>query len=477
MPWGESMVSKNKYLRQLPKVDEVLDLPDVRLLAGAYPRSMVVDGIRHVIDNRRSAILSLQEKDLISVELSMQAIIEELEGWLKEQYAPSLKRVINATGVVIHTNLGRSILSKSAIDAVMMAASNYSNLEFDLDKGARGSRHSHIESILTKITGAEAGMVVNNNASAVFLALSTLAAGKEAVVSRGQLVEIGGSFRIPDVMRQSGAILREVGTTNKTYIADYRAAVTENTALFMKVHTSNFRIIGFTHEALLEEMVNLSWELGIPIMEDLGSGVLIDLSRYGVVYEPTVQESVHAGVDVITFSGDKLLGGPQAGLVVGKAEFINRMKKHPLARAVRVDKMTLAALEATLREYLDMEAVRYKNPTIRMITTPADELKKRADKIAKMLANSLEDGFVVTTEPEVSKVGGGSLPLAELATTAVSVRAKSATANALEEALRRNDPPVIVRIKEDAALLDPRTIQDGEEGEILAAFEKVKQEL
>ncbi len=471
------MVSKNKYLRELPKVDEVLDLPDVRLLAGAYPRSMVVDGIRHVIDNRRSVILSLQEKDLVSIELSMQALIEELEGWLKEQYASSLRRVINATGVVIHTNLGRSILSKSAIDAVVMAASNYSNLEFDLDRGARGSRHSHIESILTKITGAEAGMVVNNNASAVFLALSTLAAGKEAIVSRGQLVEIGGSFRIPDVMRQSGAILREVGTTNKTYIADYRAAVTENTALLMKVHTSNFRIIGFTHEASLEEMVNLSWELGIPIMEDLGSGVLIDLSRYGVAYEPTVHESVHAGVDVITFSGDKLLGGPQAGLVVGKAEFINQMKKHPLARAVRVDKMTLAALEATLREYLDMEAVHHKNPTIRMITTPADKLKKRADKIAKMLVKSLEDGFVVTTEPEVSRVGGGSLPLAELATTVISVRTKSATANALEEALRRNDPPVIVRIKEDAVLLDPRTIQDGEEKEIVEAFEKVKREL
>ncbi|MCL6473368.1 MAG: L-seryl-tRNA(Sec) selenium transferase [Firmicutes bacterium] len=468
------MVVKNRYLRQLPKVDEILDLPDVKLLVNAYPRSLVVDGIRHVIDNRRTAILLLSNKELEGIELSSDSLIKELEVWLKDQYASSLKKVINATGVVIHTNLGRSILSKSAIDAVMMAASNYSNLEFDLDKGTRGSRHSHVESILTKITGAEAGMVVNNNASAVFLALSTLAAGKEAIVSRGQLVEIGGSFRIPDVMRQSGAILREVGTTNKTYITDYRNAVTENTALLMKVHTSNFRIVGFTHEVSLEELVDLGWELGIPVMEDLGSGVLIDLSRYGIEYEPTVQESVRAGVDVITFSGDKLLGGPQAGLVVGKAEFINRMKKHPLARAVRVDKMTLAGIEATLREYLDTEKVLKTNPTLRMITASADELKARAEKLSRSLAKILGDGFTVAVEPEFSKVGGGSLPLAELKTTVVAVRPKSIAVNELEEMLRKNEPPVVVRIKEDAVLLDPRTIQDGEEKEIMAAFEKVR---
>ncbi|MBE0448116.1 MAG: L-seryl-tRNA(Sec) selenium transferase [Actinobacteria bacterium] len=467
------MVSKNKYLRQLPKVDEVLDLPEVKQLSSTYPRPLIVDGIRQVIDGRRGAILSIPDKDLESIELSTSSLIKDLEDWLKKQYAPSLKRVINATGVVIHTNLGRSILSESAIEAVINAASSYSNLEFDLDVGARGLRHSHIESLLVRITGAEAGMVVNNNASAVFLALSTLAYGKEAIVSRGQLVEIGGSFRIPDVMRQSGAILREVGTTNKTYISDYRAAVTEETALLMKVHPSNFRIVGFTHEPTLEEMVGLSRELGIPIMEDLGSGVLIDLSMYGIPYEPTVQESVRAGIDVITFSGDKLLGGPQAGLVVGKAEIINRMKRHPLARAVRVDKMTLAALEATLREYLDMESARRKNPTIRMILTPADELKSRAENLARMLANSLGDGFVIITEPEISRVGGGSLPLAELPTTAVSVRCKFATANAVEEVLRRSEPPVIARIKEDAVLLDPRTIQEGEEREILSAFEGV----
>lgn len=470
-------MSKNIFLRQLPKVDEVLDYPDVKKLAAEYPRPLVVDGIRHVIDERRGKILSLSEKELKAVELSADGLVGELESWLKKEYALSLRRTINATGVVIHTNLGRSILSKAAIEAVVMAAGNYSNLEFDLEKGARGSRHSHIEQILTRITGAEAGMVVNNNASAVFLALSALAHGKEAICSRGQLVEIGGSFRIPDVMRQSGAILREVGTTNKTYIADYRNAVTEETALIMKVHTSNYRIVGFTHEPTLEEMVALGDELGLTVMEDLGSGVLVDLAKYGVAYEPTVHESVRAGVDIITFSGDKLLGGPQAGLVVGKTEFVNRMKKHPLARAVRVDKMTLAALEATLREYLDMDSIAQKNPTIRMITAPAGELEKRAKSLAKILSSKLGDGFDIKTEPEVSKVGGGSLPLAELPTTCVAVSAKRANANVVEELLRKNETPVIVRIKEDSVLLDPRTIQDGEEKEILAAFEQVRQVL
>lgn len=469
------MVSRNKYLRRLPKVDEVLDLPEVKQMSSAYPRNLIVDGVREIIEERRRLILSLPDKDLEEIEPSAISLVDSLEDWLKKQYTPSLKKLINATGVVIHTNLGRSILSESAIEAVVNAASNYTNLEFDLEKGSRGSRHSHVESILVRITGAEAGMVVNNNASAVFLALSTLSYGKEAIVSRGQLVEIGGSFRIPDVMRQSGTILREVGTTNKTYISDYRTAFNEETALLMKVHPSNFRIVGFTHEPALDEMVELSRELGIPIMEDLGSGVLIDLSLYGISYEPTVQESVRAGVDVITFSGDKLLGGPQAGLIVGKAEFIERMKKHPLARAVRIDKMTLAALEATLREYMDTEGVRRKNPTLRMIMTPGDELKARAEGIAKMVASGLGKKFSVTTEPETSRVGGGSLPLAELPTTVVSIKYSQMSANAIEELLRRNDPPVIVRIKDDAIMLDPRTIQEGEEQEILMALKRVEQ--
>jgi L-seryl-tRNA(Ser) seleniumtransferase len=504
---GRNKSDKNKYLRQLPKVDEVLDWPEVRVILDIYPRQAVVDGIREVIEGRRSDILgttgSLAAGDIgetqynsgtsisdtVLAKLSQDSIVNDIDSLLKKQFEPSMRRLINATGVVIHTNLGRSILSESAIDAVVKTATGYSNLEFDLEKGERGSRHSHVEGILTRITGAEAAMVVNNNASAVLIALSTLAHGREAIVSRGQLVEIGGSFRIPDVMRQSGAKLVEVGTTNKTYVDDYRVAVTDDTGLLMKVHPSNFRILGFTHEVSLEEIVMLGDELGIPVIEDLGSGVLIDLSRYGIEHEPTVQESVRAGVDVVTFSGDKLLGGPQAGLIVGRAEYIARMKKHPLARALRIDKMTLAALEATLREYLDMDAVCKKNPTLRMITMGEDELLAKAKAIASLLIGSIGDGFIVSTEKDVSRVGGGSLPLAELPTTVVTIKARGAgkkdeinmpcntgfaAVNDIQFALRRHDPPVIARIKEDAILLDPRTVQDGEENDILSAFMALK---
>jgi L-seryl-tRNA(Ser) seleniumtransferase len=470
-------------LRQLPKVDEVLSWPELQDLTAQYPRAIVVDAVRAVIDGRRETILSMEAAAPAkeSVDLTGESLSGDVDAWIREQLKPSMRKLINATGVVIHTNLGRSILSESAVKAVAQAASNYSNLEFDLEKGERGSRHSHIEKILTRITGAEAAMVVNNNASAVLIALSTLSHGKEVIVSRGQLVEIGGSFRIPDVMRQSGARLVEVGTTNKTYISDYRSAVNEDTGLLMKVHPSNFRILGFTHEAELDEMVALGDEVGLPILEDLGSGVLIDLSRYGIEHEPTVQESVKAGVDVVTFSGDKLLGGPQAGLIVGKAEYISMMKKHPLARALRIDKMTLAALEATLIEYLDMETVCEKNLTLRMITMTPEVLQGRAEKLAEMLSGSLSGAFAVLTEKDMSKVGGGSLPLAELPTTVVSIKlrddGKAGSVNDIEAALRKSDTPIIVRIKEDAMLLDPRTIQSGEEDLILAAFEKIEQEL
>jgi L-seryl-tRNA(Ser) seleniumtransferase len=475
-----------------------------------HPRAIVVDAVRAVIDSRREKILSMDKTDETgmqtqageSVSLSRESLSGDIDAWVEEQLKPSMRKLVNATGVVIHTNLGRSILSESAVKAVARAASNYSNLEFDLEKGERGSRHSHIERILTKITGAEAAMVVNNNASAVLIALNALAHGKEAIVSRGQLVEIGGSFRIPDVMKQSGARLVEVGTTNKTYVSDYRSAIGEDTGLLMKVHPSNFRILGFTHEAALDEIVVLGDEAGLPVLEDLGSGVLIDLSKYGIEHEPTVQESIRAGVDVVTFSGDKLLGGPQAGLIVGKAEYITMMKKHPLARALRIDKMTLAALEATLIEYLDTDTVCEKNPTLRMITMTQEVLQDRAEKLAKMLSAGLDGVFDVTTEEDVSRVGGGSLPLAELPTTVVSVRLSSngedgslvgvnhanmnqtgaatrscQTINDIETALRKSDPPVIARIKGDSLLLDPRTIQTGEEETILAAFEKIMHKL
>jgi L-seryl-tRNA(Ser) seleniumtransferase len=303
----------------------------------------------------------------------------------------------------------------------------------------------------------------------VLLALSALAKGKETIVSRGQLVEIGGSFRIPDIMRQSGSTLVEVGTTNKTYISDYRAAVNENTALLLKVHPSNFRMVGFTQEVSLEELVELGYELGLPVMEDLGSGVLIDLTEYGIAYEPTVQQSIKAGADIVTFSGDKLLGGPQAGIIVGRRKYIEVMKKHPLARALRIDKLSLAALSATLRSYLDLDRAVKENPTLRMITRPIKELKQEATKMARKLAE-FEKQLEVSVEKEVSRAGGGSLPLADLPTYVVSVKPKALSINKLEAGLRSNDPPIIVRIKEDRILIDPRTLQKGEEKIIYQGF-------
>jgi L-seryl-tRNA(Ser) seleniumtransferase len=462
-------VLKNEILRQLPSVDEVLEQPTVKLLINSYPRQLVVDGIRSIIDNYRQHLLSIPEEKLSNISVSISQILPQIEEWLAQHYAPSLKRVINATGIVIHTNLGRSILSEEARKALNEAASFYTNLEFNLEKGIRGSRHMHVEELLVRITAAEAALVVNNNAAAVLLALSALAKGKETIVSRGQLVEIGGSFRIPDIMRQSGSTLVEVGTTNKTYISDYRAAVNENTALLLKVHPSNFRMVGFTQEVSLEELVELGCELGLPVMEDLGSGVLVDLTEYGIAYEPTVQQSIKAGADVVTFSGDKLLGGPQAGIIVGRRRYIEVMKKHPLARALRIDKLSLAALSATLRSYLDLNRAIKENPTLYMITKPIKELKREATKIARKLAE-FKKQLEVSVEREVSRAGGGSLPLADLPTYVVSIKPKALSINKLETSLRSYNPPIIVRIKEDKILIDPRTLQKGEEKIIYQAF-------
>ncbi|MCL5291933.1 MAG: L-seryl-tRNA(Sec) selenium transferase [Actinobacteria bacterium] len=461
-------MGKSENLRSLPKVDAVLEAPVVQELTGRYPRDLVVDGVRSVIDAWRREIL--EDGDASGGrDLSIEKLARDLQGWLEAKFEPSLKKVINATGVVIHTNLGRSLLSASAIKAAVLAASSYSNLEFNLETGERGSRHSHIERILCELTGAEAAMAVNNNAAAVLLALSAMAAGKEAIVSRGELVEIGGSFRVPDVMRQSGAVLKEIGTTNKTYASDYRVAVTEETALLMKVHPSNFRIVGFTHEAALAELVELGREISIPVMQDLGSGVLVDLRRFGLPYEPTVQESIEAGVDIVTFSGDKLLGGPQAGIIVGRKEYIDKMKKHPLARAIRLDKMTIAALETTLKEYLDLEKVVTTNPTLRMITEDKASVKRRADRLAKRIAGVAGGLADISVDREVARVGGGSLPLAEIPTAVVVVRPRISCA-ALEAGLLAGGSPVVVRVKDDALLIDPRTIQPDEEKELVEAF-------
>jgi len=466
-------VEKKEYLRQLSSVDEMLQLPAVQVLAETYPRSVVVEAIRTVINELRQTILSDNDlPDMDKLKLEPNHLVPLVSELVEKAMSPQLRRVINATGVVIHTNLGRSILCASAAEAVAEVAKSYSNLEFDLSKGARGSRHDHIEDLICTITGAESGMVVNNNAGAVLLALSAVAEGKEVIVSRGELVEIGGSFRIPDVMRQGGAILKEVGTTNKTHLVDYEKAISAETGLLLKVHTSNFKIMGFTTEIGLEELTELAKKNSLLVMHDLGSGVLVDLSKYGITYEPTVQDSVKAGVDIITFSGDKLLGAPQGGIIIGKKDLITRMKKHPLARALRVDKMTLAGLEATLRLYLDPESVVKEVPSLSMIIASESELEKKAKKLAVKLKEN-KNSYRIEVEKDTSMVGGGALPTEELPTRVVSVQAKKYSTTELEEKLRKSSPPIIVRVKEDKVLLDVRTILEEDFSEITKAFTSI----
>ncbi|MDI6800115.1 MAG: L-seryl-tRNA(Sec) selenium transferase [Actinomycetota bacterium] len=468
------MVEREEYLRSISPVDEVLALAAVEELAENNPKAVVTQAVRTVLAELRRSILEAKDEErLKALSLEPADLVPLITDLVSEVMSPSLRRVINATGVVVHTNLGRSILSPLAVDAVLSVASNYSTLEFDLKEGKRSNRQVHIEDLLVTITGAESAMAVNNNAAAVFLALSALANGKEVIISRGELVEIGGSFRIPDVMVAGGAILCEVGTTNKTHLKDFDGAIGPETALLLKVHTSNFAMRGFTAEVPLKELVELGAKKNIPVMHDLGSGVLIDLAQYGLSYEPGVKESVLAGADIITFSGDKLLGGPQAGLIVGKKDFIERLKGHPLARALRLDKMTLAALEETLRLYLDPAQAIKEIPTLNMMLTPQAELKKRADGLAKRLREVGAGRLNAQVMADHSKVGGGALPLEELPTFVVSAAAESLSAAAFEAALRRAETPVIVRVKDERVIFDVRTIQRSEIAEIAEAVQSI----
>jgi L-seryl-tRNA(Ser) seleniumtransferase len=382
--------------------------------------------------------------------------------------SPHFRRVINGTGVVIHTNLGRSILSRETTDSLVQAGGYYSNLEFDLESGKRGSRYSLVEDIICELTGAEAALVVNNNAAAVFIALDTLAKNREVIVSRGQLVEIGGSFRIPDVMAKSGAILKEVGATNRTHLYDYEKAISAETALLLRVHTSNFRIIGFTSEVSAEEMVTLARKNKLATMEDLGSGSLIDLSQFGFPKEPTVQQIVDAGVDVVTFSGDKLLGGPQAGIIVGKRDAIAAIKKNPLNRALRIDKFTLSSLESVLREYFDLTRALKNIPTLSMLTIASDELKKRAQRIRRQLKKRIEADCTMRIVPTVSRVGGGALPEFGLDSWAIDFEPLKMKLTVFENRLRKLPIPLIGRIENDRFLLDVRTVQDREINDLVS---------
>lgn len=452
------MENKNTLLRALPKVDEAVNLLS-DLIVDNIPGTVVKKSIQVVIERQRSKILFGEGK---LEALSNQEWVKLYQEEIKRKVEPNLKRMINGTGVVVHTNLGRSLLSKEAIEALSQAGFYYSNLEFNLENGKRGSRYSLVEEIICELTGAEAALVVNNNAAAVLLTLDTMAHGKEVIVSRGQLVEIGGSFRIPEVMKKSGAHLVEVGATNRTHEFDYEDAITEETALLLKVHTSNFRVIGFTSEVSAEELVVLGKKHDLPVMEDLGSGSLIDLSKYGLPKEPTVQELVKSGVDVVTFSGDKLLGGPQAGIIVGKKDTIDKIKRNQLNRALRIDKFTLSSLEAVLREYYDMKKVLKKLPTLRMLTEESESIKKRAVKLLRKIKNNIAGQCDVATLQTNSRVGGGAMPEHSLASWAVHLAPKHMKLNQLEKGLRVLPMPIIGRIEDEKYLLDVRTIQDHE---------------
>jgi L-seryl-tRNA(Ser) seleniumtransferase len=456
-----------QQLKMIPKVDKVLEWQAVRELLASHPRGILLKAVRATLDRLRAAALA---RRLDEAAFSEANICAEIVRELACLGMPSLKRVINGSGIVIHTNLGRSILPEAARSALNTIAFSYSNLEFDLEAGVRGSRYSHVESLICELTGAEAAIVVNNNAAAVLLSLSALAAGREAVVSRGELVEIGGSFRIPDVMRLSGVTLREVGTTNRTHAKDYSSAVSAETALFLKVHCSNFAVVGFTAEVSAAELVALGAAAGVPVLADMGSGNLVDLSGRLACAEPTVQEFVRAGVDVITFSGDKLLGGPQAGLIVGKKSFIEPMKKHPLLRALRMDKLTLATLEATLGLYRDERVAFSEVPTLRMLTASYAELAARAKLIARQLRRKAPETVSLTLSEGFSQAGGGTLPLLNLPTLLIEVSVAGMSPNEIESRLRNAEVPVIGRISKGAFLLDPRTILDEDLGDLAAAL-------
>ena len=447
----------NQLLREIPKVDDLLRSPALVSLCQNAPRSAVADAVRSVLAELRSSVLA-GEAAALPDEAALAARVAEC---VKCACRPSLRRTINGTGVILHTNLGRACVAE--------VARGYSTLEYDVLTGGRGERYSHVEALLTSLTGAEAAFVVNNNAAAVLLILSALAEGGEVVASRGELVEIGGSFRVPEIMESCGARLREVGTTNKTHLSDYERAIGPDTRALMKVHTSNFRIVGFTESVPRAEMAALGHAHNLAVIEDLGSGSLLDLAQFGIQGEPTVQDSVRAGVDVISFSGDKLLGGPQAGIIIGKKQYIDRLKRHPLTRAMRVDKLTLAALEATLRLYASGTAFE-QVPTLAMLAAKPETLFARAEALAKALCAAGAEAEPVSVEDQV---GGGSVPMQMLPSFAVSVSpAAGRSVEALEAALRLGEPPIIGRIDHGRYLLHVRTLREADFAAIANAWKE-----
>lgn len=460
--------------RRLPAIEKLLHEEQIIGLEGQVPRSVILKAARETVDDLRARIKDGEplDQDAVSAE-HIAARIRDLALRMNE---PSLKNVINATGVVLHTGLGRAVLPQAARDALARIASGHSNLELDLESGGRGSRRTHYADLLADITGAEAAFAVNNNAAAVLLALNTIARGREVIISRGQLVEIGGSFRLPDIMSRASVRLVEVGTTNRTRISDYEKAISEETALILRVHPSNFRLVGYAQEASLEELVALGGRHGIPVMDDVGSGALVDLGRFGLTGDPLVQESVRAGADIVAFSGDKLLGGPQAGLIVGKQNVVADLASNPLARALRLDKLTIAALEGTLKLYADPDSVMERIPTLRAIARPLDDINRDALRLRRLLRASIPGAIEVEVTDGLSEVGGGSLPGQTLPTKLVAISpqgGKFTNANDIAASFRRADPPILGRVGDDRFLLDLRTVETSDLQAIVHAARQI----
>jgi L-seryl-tRNA(Ser) seleniumtransferase len=447
-------------LREIPSVDGLLKHPRCETLLARYNREYVTSKCREIVDELRTELRHGKGR---TDELKEESILIRVENRIRAESTPGHVRVVNATGTILHTNLGRALLPQAAIDAMTAVAGYPINLEYDLAAGKRGRREEMIQRLLVELTGAEGATVVNNNAAAVLLGLNTFAQGKEVIVSRGELIEIGGAFRIPEVMAKSGAILKEVGSTNRTHPADYENAISDRTALLLKVHTSNYKVVGFTSEVTLDQLVAIGKKHNIPVMEDLGSGALIDLSRYGLPKEPIVSERIRAGADVVTFSGDKILGGPQAGLMVGRREWIERINKNHLQRALRCGKLTLAALEATLRLYRQAPDITQAIPTLRAFTRSVDEIRQFGEAVLPRLQAALGDGFRFLLEDSTSQIGSGALPTEELPSLAISIDHPELGATAIAEKFRGANPPIIGRINDNRFLLDLRTIFDPED--------------
>lgn len=463
---------RQQLVRSLPAIDKLLNTPPLlELEEQKVPRSALVMAAREVIDELRSRILSgvILSED----ETRFERIVDRVRERTLLLTSSSMRRVVNATGIILHTGLGRAVLPAAACKALEVVGCGHSNLELDLETGDRGSRDTHFSGLLAALCGAESAIAVNNNAAAVMLALNTLASGKEVIVSRGQLIEIGGAFRLPEIMAWAGVRLVEVGTTNHTRLSDYEAAITDETALLLRVHTSNYRIVGFTSEVPLKDLVELGQRYNIPVMEDAGSGSLIDLTSFGLHGEPLIQDSIRAGANIVVFSGDKLVGGPQCGLIVGRREMVEAMARNPLARAIRIDKLTVAALESTLRLYLDPDRVLQTIPALRSITRPLTDITRATRRLRAGLRSIKSDKVHVQMLNGYSEVGGGSLPGKRLPTKLLAVMIDGISAMDLAKAFRQSNPPIIGRISDDKLLLDLRTVEDSELTDIVNAVKGI----